>query len=67
MKLQGLNVVRIIEYVLLSEFDPSTLSKKVNERLDKGWELYGSPVVTTTEVNPKEQLIIFAQAMVGGV
>lgn len=60
-------MMRIIEYELLSEFDPSTLSKKVNERLDKGWELYGSPIVTTSEVNPEEQLVIFAQAMVGGI
>ena len=33
----------IDHYELLSSRDGQELSKKVNQRLDEGWELYASP------------------------
>ena len=35
-----------MEYILLSESDEKTLSRKVNEKLKEGWDLHGPPSVS---------------------
>ena len=34
-----------MEYILLSDDDERTLSRKVNEKLKEGWDLHGPPSV----------------------
>jgi hypothetical protein len=51
------------EYELLSAGNADSLSSEVNRRLNNGWSLYGSPVVTTW-VNDGAQYWEYAQAVV---
>jgi len=37
-----------VEYILLSINSPVELEREVNEKLKKGWELYGNPFVAFT-------------------
>lgn len=39
-----------MEYLLISSTDSEELSRLVNEQLDKGFELYGSPDISTREI-----------------
>jgi hypothetical protein len=50
-----------MQYYLLSASSPDTLSSQINERLGRGWQLYGSPFTYQT---PNGNLI--AQAMIYG-
>ena len=36
---------KLMDYLLLAETNSAVLSKKVTEYLNKGWVLYGSPMV----------------------
>ena len=40
-----------MDYLLLAETNSSVLSKKVTEYLNKGWVLYGSPMVAFGNVD----------------
>lgn len=45
-----------VKYELLAESDPHVLSGTVQRLLEKGWELYGNPAVTSFMVQDGYQL-----------
>jgi hypothetical protein len=57
-----------MEYVVVEEFDPEAMSKRVDELLDDGWQLYGNLVLAAYYArdgkNQREQhRTIYAQAL----
>ncbi len=42
---------KLMDYLLLAETNSAVLSKKVTEYLNKGWVLYGSPMVAFGNVD----------------
>jgi len=54
---------KIVEYKLLTGPDNSEFCDRVTEFLNKGWELYGSPIMNTEDL-PTEKKRIVGQAVV---
>jgi len=54
----------VAEYRVCSAIGPSELSIQVNELLQKGFVLYGSPTITMAVDTPDNRLLEFSQAVV---
>ena len=62
----------VVEYCLLVEFGVRDINRRVNKKLREGWELYGSPAFSVTDVvlrwsedgRPYESRCGYSQAMV---
>ena len=52
---------RVVEYYLLTDNSKTEFQKWINERLIKGWHLYGSPFINEGD---KDGYGRYAQAMV---
>lgn len=48
-----------MEYILLTDTQPKSLSNQVIRYLDKGWQLYGSPSIAVDDV-----VNYYAQALI---
>ena len=53
----------IVEYKLLTGEDNSEFCDRVTEFLNKGWELYGSPIMNTEDISTEKKRIV-GQAVV---
>ena len=56
-----------MEYTIVEGYDVEEVIVMVNERLQLGWELYGSPVITIIAGGAQEvdsTRLLYAQAMV---
>ena len=54
----------IVEYKLLTGEDNSEFCDRVTEFLNKGWELYGSPIMNTDHMGMFRRIRIVGQAVV---